>query len=142
VLLYSSYGRLPYGPTPVGLGRVVMTPRINARRHAAHLEHLRALVNDYREADDLEPTGIRVLSWARSYGHNRAVGGARDSQHLYFLATDIAREEIRRLLPFNGGPAVFDRLLDQVFARGGVGYYAAGNRHCDSRGRRARWTVA
>ena len=33
-------------------------------------------------------------------------------------------------------------MRDVVFADGGVGLYPAGNRHCDSRGSRARWTVA
>lgn len=140
VLHNSGYSRLPFGPTAVGLGRMVMTPRINAKRHAAKLEELRAHVNTLRAAHRLPPTGLRVLSWARSYEHNKRVGGAFNSQHLYFLATDIAKEEIERMCPWPGGRVRFDALLEQVFANDGVGLYPAGNRHCDSRGSRARWT--
>jgi hypothetical protein len=138
----SGYERVPLGPTPIGRGRICLTPRINARRHATKLEALRELVNTDRRHHDLPVTGLRVLSWARSYEHNRTVGGASNSQHLYFRATDIARQEIDRLMPWPDGRRDFNRLLDTVFADGGVGLYPAGNRHCDSRGNRARWTVA
>jgi hypothetical protein len=136
----SGYARVPYGPTPIGRGRIIATPRINARRHAGNLELLRSAVNEARRVKGLPPTGIRVLSWARSYEHNRAVGGAGDSQHLYFTATDIAWIEIVRLCPWRGGAETFDGLLQRIFARGGVGLYPAGNRHFDSRGWRARWS--
>jgi uncharacterized protein YcbK (DUF882 family) len=135
----SGYSRVPLGPTSVGERRVCLTPRLNARRHALNLERLRELVNRNRAEHHLPPAGIRVLSWARSYEHNRAVGGAGDSQHLYFTATDIALQEIDRLCPWPTGRAVFDFILDTVFRDGGIGLYPAGNRHCDSRGYRARW---
>lgn len=139
VLARSGYDRLPYGPTPIGRGRMVLTPRLNARRHAANLEKLRELVNRERHRHGLQPTGIHVLSWARSYRHNADVGGAADSRHLYFDATDLGREEIARLMPWASGAAEFDAILEGVFAHGGVGSYPGGNRHCDSRGYRARW---
>ena len=138
----SGYSRLPFGPTPIGLGRIVLTPRLNARRHAMNLERLRSGVNEARRAKGFKPTVLNVLSWARSYEHNRQVGGASNSQHLYFKATDISVQEIDRLCPWDGGRATFDQLLEVVFKHGGVGLYPAGNRHCDSRGSRARWTVA
>lgn len=136
----SGYSRVPLGPTPIGLGRIVLTPRLNARRHAASLERLRSAVNEARRANGLAPTGLHVISWARSYEHNKSVGGASNSQHLYFQATDISVQEIDRLCPWKGGRGTFDQLLEVVFAHGGVGLYQAGNRHCDSRGTRARWT--
>lgn len=136
----SGYERVPYGPTPVGHGRILATPRINARKHALNLERLRSAVNEVRRAHGYKPTEIYVLSWARSYEHNKAVGGARDSQHLYFLATDIALAEIVRLCPWSGGRQTFDQLADRVFAAGGFGTYPGGNRHVDSRGWRARWS--
>lgn len=138
----SGYSRVPLGPTPIGLGRMVMTPRRNAIRHAGSLEALRWLVNEERRKHALPPTGINLLSWARSFGHNRAVGGASSSQHLYFLGTDISVQEIDRLMPWEGGRHDFDHALEMVFRFGGVGLYPAGNRHCDTRGHRARWTVA
>lgn len=144
VVARSGYSYLPFGPTAIGNGRIVMTPRINARRHAANLERLRSAVNEARRLKGFPPTGIRVLSWARSFEHNSdpRVGGARNSQHLYFLATDISLQEIERLCPWASGRATFDDLLDKVFANGGVGLYPAGNRHVDSRGHRARWAIA
>jgi uncharacterized protein YcbK (DUF882 family) len=139
---HSGYAYLPYGSTMIGLGRIVATPRRNAKRHAANLERLRSAVNEARRLKGLAPTGIRVLSWARSFEHNRQVGGATYSQHLFFDATDIALQEIERLMPWASGRHDFDALLERVFANGGVGLYPAGNRHVDSRGHRARWTVA
>jgi uncharacterized protein YcbK (DUF882 family) len=121
---------------------MVLTPRLNARRHAANLERLRSAVNEARRAKGLRPTGLAILSWARSYEHNKQVDGASRSQHLYFLGTDIPLQEIERLCPWQGGRATFDQLLEVVFANGGVGLYPAGARHCDSRGTRARWTIA
>ena len=106
----SGYSRLPFGPTPIGLGRIVLTPRRNAREHAVNLERLRSGVNRERAARGFKPTVLNVLSWARSYEHNRKVGGASNSQHLYFKATDISVQEIDRLCPWNGGRMVFDSI--------------------------------
>jgi uncharacterized protein YcbK (DUF882 family) len=142
VVAGSGYAYLPFGPTAIGNGRIVATPRINARRHALNLERLRSAVNEARRLKGLPPTGINILDWARSFAHNIEVGGASNSQHLYFLATDIALQEIERLCPWASGRETFDGLLERVFANGGVGLYPAGNRHVDSRGHRARWTVA
>jgi uncharacterized protein YcbK (DUF882 family) len=138
----SGYSRVPLGPTPIGLGRMVLTPRRNAKRHAQQLEQVRAQVNASRQHKGFRPTVLHILSWARSFEHNRQIGGARDSQHLYFLATDISVQEIDRLMPWDGGRRDFDAILEAVFANGGIGEYPAGNRHVDSRGHPARWTVA
>ena len=66
----SGYFVVPYGPTPIGHGRFVLTPRLNARKHAANLERLRAAVNEARRLKGFPATGIRLLSWARSYAEN------------------------------------------------------------------------
>jgi len=104
------------------------------------MEQVRAQVNIMRAHHDLKPTGITVLSWARSWQHNQAVGGAKDSQHLYFRACDISLGEIHRLCPWPNGARDFDVILNRVYSRGGLGQYPAGNRHCDCRGYRARWS--
>ena len=140
VIRNSGYSRVPLGPMRLPNGKWV-TPRANARTQAAMMEKVRTAVNEARRVRNLKPTGINVLSWARSWEHNKAVGGAFDSQHLYFTATDIDLAEIIRLCPWEGGRATFAQLLETVFAAGGVGLYPAGNRHCDSRGYRARWTA-
>lgn len=139
VIASSGYAKMPRGPMLVGplLG---ITPRRNATKHAHAMEALRRMVNVARARHDLPATGVNLISWARSWKHNREIGGARLSQHLWFRACDISRQEIERLCPWHGGGAEFDAMLNTVFKSGGVGLYPAGGRHADSRGVRARWT--
>ena len=139
VIARSGYSRVPLGPMRLPNGKWV-TPRANARTQARLLEQVRSAVNDQRARHLLRPTGIHVLSWARSWTHNQQVGGAKNSQHLYFRACDISLDEIHRLCPWTGGAKDFDAILNRVYSRGGLGQYPAGNRHCDCRGYRARWT--
>src|SRR5437764_1293180 len=139
VIAHSGYSRVPLGPFRLPNGQWV-TPRANARMQAHKLEQVRALVNVLRTRRLLRPTGLYVISWARSWEHNKTVRGAKDSQHLYFRACDISLQEIARLCPWEGGARDFDAILQRVYARGGVGTYPAGNRHCDCRGYRARWS--
>lgn len=136
----SGYRGVPYGKTLLPNGKT-FRPRINARLHAKNLERLRAAINRRRAVYHLPATGITINSWARSWEHNKAVGGAVDSQHLYFLATDITKEEIQRLCPWYGGVEDFDLIAGKVFAKGGFGTYPGGARHVDSRGYKARWTT-
>lgn len=135
----SGYPSVPLGPFKLPNGKRVR-PRVNARVHARNLELLRTRLNIARVGHHLHETGIAVNSWARSWEHNRQVGGAVDSQHLYFLASDITREEVQRLCPWPGGEHDFDRIAGEVFAKGGFGTYPSGARHVDSRGYRARWS--
>jgi uncharacterized protein YcbK (DUF882 family) len=135
----SGYKKVPLGPFRLPNGKWVF-PRMKARAHAKNMEKLRARVNYRRDMHKMKPTGIRILSWARSWEHNHDVGGAKDSQHLYFGACDIALQEIDRLYPWGGGRKDFDKDCESIFALGGLGLYPGGNRHVDSRGHRARWT--
>jgi uncharacterized protein YcbK (DUF882 family) len=80
---------------------------------------------------------LPVLSWYRSPEHNRAVGGATNSQHLNARACDIS-EEARQAV---GGTA-FDAACQRVFRRGGIGTQGGAGgpvRHVDSRRYKARW---
>lgn len=138
VIAHSGYSRVPLGPMRLPNGKWV-TPRANARKQARRLELVRSEVNYLRAHHLLRPTGITILSWARSWAHNKAVHGAFDSRHLYFDAGDISLQEIERLCPWEHGRRDFDAILDRVFAEGGEGLYVAGNRHVDSRGHKARW---
>src|SRR5207245_972876 len=99
VIAHSGYSRVPLGPLRLPNGHFV-TPRINARTQAAMMEQVRARVNELRARHGLHESGISVLSWARSWDHNIAVGGAKDSQHLYFRACDMSLGEITRLCPW------------------------------------------
>src|SRR5262245_63552382 len=81
----SGYWMVPAGPFKLQNGNWV-TPRVTARKHAANMEKLRDGINKAREKHKLKPTGISILSWARSWEHNLEVQGAANSRHLYFDA--------------------------------------------------------
>lgn len=121
-----------HGPVPFYL-----VPGV--KRHARRLEILRARVNKARKEHHLKPTGIKILSWYRPSWYNRQIGGARFSKHILAIATDVSREEVHRLTPWDNG-RTFDRIANDVFKNGGFGQYPSGSRHVDSRGYRARWT--
>jgi lysozyme len=97
-----------------------------ARDHAFNLEKLRHALGD---------VPMEVISWFRSWAHNRRVGGAKNSQHPRGLATDHARQWVEKI-----GRAKVARAAEAVFRNGGVGTYPAGSMHFDSRGSRARWS--
>jgi uncharacterized protein YcbK (DUF882 family) len=78
---------------------------------------------------------ITLNSAYRSPAYNASVGGARDSQHMKFTATDIVVQGV-------GGPPDWARMLHQmrnegVFA-GGIGLYNSFV-HVDTRGHNADW---
>jgi hypothetical protein len=118
----------------------ILPSRLKApvERHAKNLERLRDEITKARRKHGLAPTGIHILSWVRSPLKNRAIGGASQSRHMSGDATDISREEVARLCPWN--PREFDAIANRVFANGGFGQYPGGSRHVDSRGYRSRWT--
>ena len=75
---------------------------------------------------------VRILSAYRCVNHNRSIGGATNSQHLYGTAADIA---------------ITGMTVDQIAKAAeevgfdGIGKYPKQNFvHCDVRGNRARWT--
>ena len=139
VIAKSGYLKMPRGPIRVG-PLFAITPRKNAVLHARKLEELRIQINLSRRNRGLPEAGIQINSWARSWTHNKDVSGARFSKHLFFLATDITREEIQRLMPWSNGERQFDALANRIFVKGGFGTYPGGARHVDSRGYRARWS--
>lgn len=140
--------RPPAGPSKsftwleVHRGRRPFTAAVRARAvvHARKLEKLRDEINTRRARRGLPPTGLNVLSWFRPRWYNEQVGGASDSRHIYGDGTDFSLQEIERLLPWPGGRSDFDAICETIWANGGLGQYPLGSRHCDTRGRRARWT--
>lgn len=139
VFAKSGYPGIPLGPMRLPNGDWVK-PRVNAKTHARNLEKLRTALNAERAKRGLPETGIAINSWARSWEHNKEVGGAFKSQHLYFKATDITKEEVARICPWKGGPTDFDKIANEIFKDGGFGQYPGGARHVDSRGYRSRWS--
>jgi len=97
-----------------------------ARDHAFNLEKLRHLLGD---------VPISPISFYRSPAHNRAVGGARNSQHMTGRASDHSRAWVDHI-----GRGKVLRAAEVVFRNGGVGTYPMGSMHFDSRGRKARWS--
>ena len=74
---------------------------------------------------------IIINSGYRCPTHNKNVGGAKNSQHLYGKAADIR-------VP-NMSPRTLEKFADTVFANGGVGMGGATIVHVDTRGYKARW---
>ena len=67
-------------------------------------------------ARDLYGAEIQVNSGFRSYEVNRAVGGARNSQHTFGEAADItvnSREENKKLFELIRDNLSFDQLIDE-----------------------------
>lgn len=120
-----------------------MNPLVRGRAiaQARRLEKLRTEINKRRKSRALPETGISVLSWWRPAWYNKRVHGAVNSRHIKGDATDFSLTEIVRLMPWEGGRKEFDRLCEEIWPNGGVGTYAEGSRHTDSRGWRARWTT-
>lgn len=74
---------------------------------------------------------IIINSGYRCPTHNKNVGGAKNSQHMYGKAADIR-------VP-NMSPRTLEKFADTVFYNGGVGMGGATIVHVDTRGYKARW---
>jgi len=76
---------------------------------------------------------IVIISGYRCEKHNEAVGGAKQSQHLFGNAADIrvkgmSMEELADV-------------AEKYFQDGGLGRYRDGHVHCDIRGEKVRWNL-
>lgn len=83
--------------------------------------------------DELGGKPLNVISGYRCERHNKAIGGASQSQHRYGTAADVkvpSGEQKRYVAAAERVPA---------FEQGGIGVYPNGGVHVDHRGYRARW---
>ncbi len=89
------------------------------------------LLQQVRKENGDRPLSVR--SGYRCHAHNRAVGGAGQSQHMSnpLWAADILSPGI--------SPRVLEVICDRVFARHGVGMGGNVIVHCDKRAGRTRW---
>lgn len=74
---------------------------------------------------------IIINSGYRCPTHNKAVGGAKNSQHMYGKAADIRAKDM--------SPRTLEKFADTVFYNGGVGMGGQNIVHVDTRGHKARW---
>lgn len=97
----------------------------NVQLLAGNLEVLRRMVN----------RPIKIISGYRSVSHNKAIGGAKSSQHLTASAADIKIEGLTPKMVAN----MIERLIaDGKMTQGGLGIYPTWV-HYDIRGSKARW---
>ena len=73
---------------------------------------------------------VIINSGYRTESHNQAVGGARNSQHLYGRAADIVVSGVKASTVY--------KKANRIFSNGGVGKYNTFT-HVDTRGHRARF---
>lgn len=99
--------------------------RARMRNHCFRLERFRHAAGDI---------AMPVTSAYRTKAHNKAVHGAKYSQHPRACATDFAKNVVDHV-----GSGRWFRIAEVIFADGGVGDYPGGASHLDSRGSKARW---
>lgn len=116
-----------------GVNNIQLTANFNLRefacRHCGMVRLDPALVDKLQQLRDRVGRPIIITSGYRCEAHNRAVGGAANSQHLLGKAADIQVEGM--------GPAALAAHAE-VIGFGGIGIY--GNFvHVDTRATTARW---
>lgn len=99
----------------------------NLRLLAAQLEALRAKVG--------RPVHVTDNGGYRTPDHNRRVGGAKNSQHVFGRAADVRVDE---LSPSDLADAIESLIAEGAMIEGGLGVYRTWV-HYDTRGSRARW---
>ena len=99
------------------------------------MPNLRALVEQLQALRDALGEPVRVLSGYRTKSHNKAVGGASQSQHLLAKAADIT---VKSKSPKQLKDFIENLITDGKVKFGGIGLYA-GFVHVDIRKNKARW---
>lgn len=89
------------------------------------------LVSGLQTLRDKVGLPLKINSGFRCVKHNAAVGGAKNSQHLYGTAADVA-------LPVGYSPVQFAALAESLVLFDGIGVYD-NFIHLDVRGVKARW---
>ena len=99
------------------------------------LANIESLVEELQVIRQVVESPITINSGYRCYSHNKAVGGAKNSQHLLGKAVDIV---IKGHKPNDTHSLIELLIKDGVILEGGLGKYNTFT-HYDIRGRKARW---
>ena len=92
---------------------------------------------DFFVAKEKADKGVLIItSGNRCPQHNRTIGGADNSQHLYGKAMDFIIKVNGNRIPTNELASYLDGKYPHQY---GIGKYAAGRVHLDVRPNRARW---
>lgn len=99
--------------------------------------------NFFKHIDSADHVIVIVTSGNRCEKHNKGIGGAPDSQHLYGKAMDYKVKTVKngetRLIQANELYAFLDGKYPEKY---GIGMYQRGRVHLDVRQHKARWNNA
>lgn len=98
-------------------------------------QNIQKLANQLQVLRDFYNRPIRITSGYRSPSHNKAIGGAENSQHVLGKAADIKVKHISPKQVYNDIEALIDK---GDILQGGLGLYS-GWIHYDIRRNKARW---
>ena len=99
------------------------------------LANIEDLAEELQVVRQVVESPIAINSGYRCYSHNKAVGGAKSSQHLLGKAVDIV---IKGHKPSDTYSLLELLIKDGVILEGGLGKYSTFT-HYDIRGKKARW---
>jgi len=99
------------------------------------LANIKDLAEELQVIRQVVDSPITINSGYRCESHNKAVGGAKSSQHLQGKASDIVIKEHQ---PSETYSLLELLIIDGVILEGGLGKYSTFT-HYDIRGKKARW---
>lgn len=97
--------------------------------------NIQILAENLQRLRDYLGVPIHISSGYRSYSHNKAVGGKKNSFHLKGMAADIV---VKNMKPKKVRKAILKLIKVGGMSEGGIGIYN-GFVHYDIRGYQARW---
>lgn len=97
--------------------------------------NIQKLANQLQVLRDYLGKQISINSAYRSPSHNKSVGGAKNSQHLYGKASDIT---VKEMTPKQVYDAIEILISNGSMLQGGLGLYNTFV-HYDFRGNKSRW---
>lgn len=106
-----------------------------ARMPVEVANNIRELANNLQVIRDYFNLPISISSGYRSPAHNRKIGGAPNSQHLYGRAADFT---VKGKSPIEVAKVIESLIAAGKIKQGGIGIYPTWV-HYDIRGTKARW---